>query len=121
MSHAIRVRDTVGWGLALWSAGYLLGILLFFLLPAAAIGWVITPIGVLLTLWVLTRVRATDFTDFVAIGCAWTAIAVAGDYLFIVRLFHPPDGYYKPDVYIYYAATLLLPIAWGARYRRVPA
>ena len=121
MAHTLRVRDTVGWGLALWLTGYLLGIALFFVLPPSAIGWVITPIGLLLTLWVLTRVHAARLADFVVLAAAWTAVAIVGDYLFIVRLFEPPDGYYKTDVYTYYATTLLLPIVWGARYRRTPA
>lgn len=39
-------------------------------------------------------------------------MAVLLDYLFIVKMFKSAD-YYKPDVYVYYALTLLLPIAVG--------
>lgn len=35
----------------------------------------------------------------------WTLIAVLDDHLFIVRALKPADGYYKPDVYLYYALT----------------
>ena len=43
------LRDSLGWGLALWFIGYVLGIILFFLLPARLIGWAIMPIGLLIT------------------------------------------------------------------------
>ncbi|MGE5624192.1 MAG: hypothetical protein ACM3ZT_01435 [Bacillota bacterium] len=49
----------------------------------------------------------------------WTALAVALDYLLIVKLLKPTDGYYKPDVYLYYALTFLLPLlAFGWKTRR---
>ena len=42
-----------------------------------------------------------------------TAIATVFDYFFIVKAFNPPDGYYKPDVYLYYAFTFALPLIIG--------
>jgi hypothetical protein len=33
--------------------------------------------------------------------------------------FHPPDGYYKPDVYLYYVSTFVLPLIVG--WRKTPA
>ncbi|HKW00136.1 MAG TPA: hypothetical protein VJN96_09935 [Vicinamibacterales bacterium] len=48
----------------------------------------------------------------------WLLIAVAGDYLFIVKAFKPPDGYYKLDVYLYYALTFAIPLFAGWRMRR---
>jgi hypothetical protein len=39
-------------------------------------------------------------------------MAAALDYLFIVKLFKSAD-YYKPDVYVYYVLTFILPIAVG--------
>ena len=45
----------------------------------------------------------------------WTFIAVVGDYLFIVKAFKPADGYYKLDVYLYYALTLAIPLFAGWR------
>ena len=52
-------------------------------------------------------------------GCllalVWLLIAVLGDYFFIVKAFTPVDGYYKLDVYIYYALTLVIPLFAGWR------
>jgi hypothetical protein len=39
-------------------------------------------------------------------------MAVALDYIFLVKLFKATD-YYKVDVYVYYVLTLLLPIVVG--------
>ena len=120
--RADRLRDRFGWGIALWLVGYLLGIVLYFLVPPSTIGWVIMPVATLLTAGVLwTRVRARALEDFAMISFIWTAIAIAGDYLFIVRLLHPPDGYYKPDVYLYYALTFGLPLFVGWRRYGTPA
>jgi hypothetical protein len=108
------VRDTLGWGVVLWLIGYALGIILFFVMPPAAIGWVIAPVGILITIWVLLRRVATGgVARYALVALVWTAIAVVFDYFFIVRAFNPADGYYKPDVYLYYAATFALPIAVG--------
>ena len=35
------------------------------------------------------------------------------DYLLIVKVFSPPDGYYKLDVYLYYALTFIMPLVVG--------
>ena len=108
------IKDAFGWGVLLWLIGYGLGIALFTLLPPRALGWVITPIGIAITLWVLFRkVKGDSLGYYLVVGLAWTAIAIVGDYLFIVRAFRPADGYYKPDVYLYYALTFALPIAVG--------
>ena len=40
-------------------------------------------------------------------------MAVVLDYFLIVKLFHPVDGYYKLDVYLYYVFTFALPIVVG--------
>ncbi len=108
------IKDAFGWGVLLWLIGYALGILFFTLLPPSAIGWVITPIGIAITVWVLLKkIKGDSLRYYLLIGLAWTAIAIVGDYLFIVRAFHPADGYYKLDVYLYYLLTLALPIAVG--------
>ncbi len=104
------LRESLGWGFLLWLAGYVLGIVFFFILPASLIGWVITPVAVLLTLWVLFK---KVHGHYLTVAITWTVIAVALDYLCIVQLLKPPDGYYKPDVYLYYALTFLLPLAAG--------
>lgn len=45
----------LGWGIGLWLIGYLLGILLFAFVPSSLIGWIIMPVGVAITLWVLLK------------------------------------------------------------------
>ncbi len=104
----------IGWGLVLWLVGYVLGIVLFFALPPSLIGWVILPIGTAITVFVLLKkVGGGGMPRYAAIALAWTAIAIVLDYIFIVMLLRPADGYYKPDVYVYYALTFILPLAAG--------
>ena len=106
--------DTLGWGLALWFIGYILGILLFFVLPAVLIGWVILPVGVLVTLYILlARISGHDLRYYALLALAWTALAIACDYLFIVLLFRPAEPYYKADVYVYYLLMVALPLLAG--------
>ena len=110
------LKDALGWGFILWLIGYVIGIILFFIVPISLIGWLLMPIGIAITLWVLVkRINATDLRHYVVVAIAWTAIAVVLDYLLIVKVFDPPDGYYKLDVYLYYAVTLLLPLIVGWR------
>ncbi len=114
MASRSLLRDALGWGFALWLFGYLAGVLLFFVVPTAYIGIVLTPAAVLLTVWVLLRrVRAGELARDLVIAAAWTAIAVTLDYAFIVQLLRPADGYYKPDVALYYGLTFALPIVVG--------
>jgi len=109
-------RDALGWGLALWVVGYVLGVVLFAFVPANVIGWVITPFGTALTLWIaFTKIKGTTWRYFALVGLAWLAIAIIGDYVFIVKAFAPADGYYKADVYVYYAFTLGIPLLAGWR------
>ena len=108
------LKDAFGWGSVLWLFGYVLGLLLFAVVRTALIGWIILPAGVALTLWVLlTRVKATGPRDYIIIAVVWTAIAIVADYVLIVKAFHPPDGYYKLDVYLYYTLTFVMPMAVG--------
>lgn len=112
------IINNFGWGVGLWLFGYLLSIILFFFVPPSFIGWVLMPIGIFATLWVLqTRIKTQDLFQYFVIGAVWLLIAVLLDYVFIVRALNPADGYYKPAVYIYYALTLLLPVGFGI-YRR---
>ena len=109
------LKDSFGWGFVLWFIGYSLGIVLFFVLPSSLIGWVVAPIGVAITLWVLLRrVASRAMLYYVALATVWTGIAVALDYIFIVKAFDPADGYCKPDVYLYYALTFLTPLIVGS-------
>ena len=108
------LKDTLGWGFILWLIGYILGIILFFILPPSLIGWVIMPIGLMITLWVLLKkVKIGDFRYYVILATVWTVIAIAFDYIFIVKAFNPSDGYYKPDVYLYYSLTFIVPLIIG--------
>lgn len=108
------IKDAVGWGVLLWLIGYILGFVFFMILPHDLIGWVIMPIGIVITLWVLFRkVKATTLAYFLKIAVVWTLIAVVFDYLFIVKMLKPQDGYYKLDVYLYYISTFVLPLFVG--------
>lgn len=101
---------------ALWVIGYALGIVLFALVPVSVIGWIITPFGMAITLWVaFKKVKGDTLRYFVLVGLVWLLIAIVGDYVFIVKAFKPADGYYKLDVYLYYALTLAIPLVAGWR------
>jgi len=108
------LEDGFGWGFLLWLIGYILGIVLFMMVPPAILGWVIMPIGILITLWVLLKkIKTTSFQHYLLLAVTWTLIAVIFDYFFLVRVFKPADGYYKLDVYLYYLLTFLLPLIVG--------
>jgi hypothetical protein len=117
------LKDALGWGFALWLIGYALGIMLFAFVPANAIGWIIAPVGTAIALWIaFKQVKGDTFAYYSYVALVWTVIAVLGDYLFIVKAFKPADGYYKLDVYLYYALTLAIPIfaGWSRVSRRAP-
>jgi hypothetical protein len=108
------LKDAIGWGIVLWFIGYVLGILLFVVLPPSLIGWGIMPIGTVLTLWILLKkVKATSFLYYAFLAIIWTMIAIVFDYFFIVKAFNSGNGYYKLDVYVYYALTFMYPIIIG--------
>lgn len=114
--HRNLLRDGIGWGILLWFIGYVLGILLYMVVSPSVIGWIIMPIGATLLLWVLIKkISAQSFDYYVKLAFAWTAIAVSFDYSFLVKVFNPPDGYYKLDVYLYYLFTFALPLLVGWR------
>jgi hypothetical protein len=106
--------DAFGWGILLWLFGYILGIILFMMVPVSIIGWIITPLATLFTLWVLIRkIKSSLLPYYLMIGLTWTALAVVLDYFLIVKAFNPADGYYKFDVYLYYVLTFTLPLIVG--------
>lgn len=108
------LKDSFGWGLALWLIGYALGLVLFAFVPLSSIGWIITPIGTTATLGILLRkIKLNSLRYFMGLAAIWTLLAVVFDYLFIVKVFKPADGYYKLDVYLYYSLIILLPLAIG--------
>ena len=108
------IKDTLVWGFILWFISYVLGIVLFAFVSPSILGWVIMPIGIAITLWVLfKKIKSESLKRYVLIAIIWTAIAIIFDYFFLVLLFKPADGYYKWDVYLYYALTFILPIVVG--------
>ncbi len=117
------LKDALGWGFVLWVVGYTLGIMLFAFVPPSLIGWIITPFGTALTLWItFKKVKGDTLWYFGLVGLVWLFVAVGGDYVFIVKAFKPPDGYYKLDVYLYYALTLAIPliVGWRKKMKRAP-
>lgn len=108
--NSFYLRSVFGWGLLLWFIGYVLGFVFFAFVPAEAIGWYVMPLGILITCVALYRwIRMDSVHDALRIGIGWSVIAILCDYLFLVKLLNPADGYYKLDVYLYYALTLVLP------------
>ncbi len=105
--------NTIFWGFILWLLGYALGFVFFPIVPKDLIGWYILPFGLLAALWVLLKkIKREEFGCYVGLGAVWTVMAVALDYVFLVKILGATD-YYKFDVYIYYALTLILPIVVG--------
>lgn len=104
------LKDGLVWGFLLWLIGYILGIVFFMMVPPHLIGFVILPIGTAITLWVLIKkVKSTQINYYFWLAVIWTIMAVVFDYLFIVKAFKS-EGYYKPDVYLYYLLTFALPL-----------
>ena len=84
--------------------------------PPSALGWIIMPVGVIITLWVLfKKVKGDSLGYYLSLAVIWTLIAVVFDYFFLVKVFKPADGYYKFDVYLYYVLTFVLPLVAGWR------
>jgi hypothetical protein len=115
------LKDALGWAPILWLIGYGLGMALFAFVPLWAIGWIITPIGTALTIWVaIKKIKGATLGYYLGVAAVWTAIAVIFDYFFLVKAFNPVDGYYKLDVYIYYLLTFLIPFVVGFIKSRKP-
>ena len=114
MNTNLFLGNALGWGTIVWLFGYVLGIAFFAFVPAPLIGWVIMPFGIIFALWILLRwVKAEHLWQYVVIALAWTLIAVLLDYTLLVQVFQPADGYYKLDVYLYYALTFIFPLLVG--------
>lgn len=112
------LKDGFGWGTLLWVIGYILGIVLFMAVPPALLGWVIMPIGIVVTLWVLLKkIKSNSFKYYVSLAVIWTLLAILLDYFLLVKVFKPTGGYYKLDVYLYYIVTFSLPLLVGCFYK----
>ena len=108
------LKDAFGWGFGLWFIGYMLGFIFFAIVPQSMLGWVIMPIGTVITLWVLVKkVKGDSLGYYVKMAILWTLIAIICDYFFLVKMLKVDDGYYKLDVYLYYALTFALPVVVG--------
>lgn len=112
-------KDTLGWGFLLWLFGYILGIIFFAVAPPSIIGWIIAPIATIITLSILIKkIKSSSVQYYLIVGIIWTSLAIVLDYFLIVKAFKPEDGYYKLDVYLYYALTFMLPLIIGLRKHR---
>jgi hypothetical protein len=108
------LKDSILWGIILWFIGYVLGFVFYALVPASVIGWYIMPIGIVITLLVAFKyIKSNQLAYYLKVGLIWALTAVVFDYIFLVQLLKPVDGYYKLDVYVYYALTFILPLLVG--------
>lgn len=108
------LKDALGWGFILWLIGYALGFIFFAFVPMSLIGWVIMPIGTVITILVaFKKIKGTTLGYYLAVAAAWTVIAVVFDYIFLVKLLNPVGGYYKLDIYLYYILTFVIPMVAG--------
>jgi hypothetical protein len=109
------IKDTAGLGTALWFVGYLASLVLFFTPYAGIMGWILlavfTPFTVAIAWWWFRTREPLDLQYYAGVGVAWMLIAVVLDYLFIVLMFQA--AYYKPDVFLYYILTFLIPVGVG--------
>ncbi len=107
-------KDAFVWGLILWFIGYALGIVFFPMVPVSILGWIIMPIGIIITIWVLSKkIKEDSFQYYLFLAVVWVVLAIVCDYFLLVKLFKPENGYYKLDVYLYYALTFVLPLLVG--------
>ena len=114
MSIKEKLLNTFIWGFVLWLIGYMLGFILFFIVPKEYIGWVITPFASIFTIWViLKKVKRPSLTCYVGLGGVWTIMAIVLDYIFLVTMLKAGTKYYKPDVFLYYILTFTLPLIVG--------
>lgn len=110
-----RMIDIFVFGILIWFIGYIAGIVLYFFVPANLLGWVLCIIFTPITFWIASRRfknRKLKLFCYFMTGVFWVVIAVALDYFFIVKLFNSLN-YYKPDVFVYYLTTFLIPLVIG--------
>lgn len=116
--NRLLLVDGLAWGFLLWLIGYILGIVFFAFVPPGDIGWYVMPLGFAATCFALWKwVRPDWMWPALVVGVIWCMIAIVFDYMLIVRLLAPADGYYKLDVYLYYVSALVMP-PLGAWLRR---
>jgi hypothetical protein len=110
-----RLIDIFVFGILIWLMGYIASILLYPFVPNNVLGWVLciifTPITFIIAYFRFRNRKLGLFCYFMT-GVFWAVIATVFDYFFIVKLFNSVD-YYKPDVFVYYAITFLIPLIIG--------
>jgi len=110
------IKDTFGLGTVLWLMGYLASLVLFFTPFEGTMGWILTavftPVTIAITWWWFRRRECLPLQYYAGVGIAWVVVAVVLDFLFIVLMFQATT-YYKPDVFLYYALTFLIPVGVG--------
>jgi hypothetical protein len=110
------ITDTAGLGMALWLIGYLASLVLFFTPYAGVMGWILfvvfTPVTIAIAWWWFRKRDGLTLRYYAGVGLAWMLIAIVLDFLFIVLLFQAA-AYYGPDIFVYYAVTLLIPVGVG--------
>ena len=109
------LKSNLAWGFILWLIGWVLGVVLFMTPLKPIMAWVISPIGIIITLWVLfKKINREKYMCYFGVAVIWTVMAIVLDCLFNVLLFNIGASYYKLDIYIYYALTFILPLIVGA-------
>jgi len=115
-----KLVDTLGLGIGFWLIGYIASMILFFIIPGNVLGWILfvifTPICLYVS-YLRFRKRTEDISYYLVIAVIWAVIALILDYIFIVIAFHS-QGYYKLDVFVYYATTFIIPLFIGWKYGR---
>ncbi|NMB78547.1 MAG: hypothetical protein GYA23_05570 [Methanomicrobiales archaeon] len=114
--------DTIVCGTFIWLAGYLASLaVLFSDLEYAVWGKIVLvlfiPLLFIFTFWHFQS-RDLPLRYYAGVGIAWGIIAVLLDIPFIVIRFNA-GNYYGPDVFCYYGATVLIPVAAGLYVRHV--
>ena len=79
-------------------------------------GWFVTPFGPSAACRVLwKKFRPASLAQAATIGADGAVMAVALDYVFLVKLLNPPDGYSERHAYQDYALTLVRPAGFARR------
>lgn len=115
------LRDTGYTGTALWAAGYLVSMAVYFSpLDYAIWGKVVLllyiPCAFCFACWYFSG-RVLSLRYLSGVGTAWSMIAIVLDFPFIVFRFGAWQ-YHGPDVYLYYTAMFFIPVAAGMALRR---
>ncbi|OPX63619.1 MULTISPECIES: hypothetical protein [unclassified Methanoregula] len=115
------LRDTVYAGILLWAAGYLASMAVYHSLPdygfwGKVVLLLYLPCAFGFACWYFSG-RILSLRYSAGIGISWSLIAIILDFPFIVLRFGAWQ-YYGPDVYVYYIAMAVIPMAAGTLIRK---